>query len=195
MSPTTNIKRIVTDHLDTFRHYAERRWLMRDIAVVFGLPLLCLVAAVWWGVRLNEALVNAGLTAFSVFAGLLLSVLVLLYSVVQTERNAAGQAPVRTAEQVRMEKVRAVFLKQVHANVSFSILECVAVIVLCLGLLSCGKDGWKNGLAVALSGALIGLTVNFLLTLLMVLKRIHVLMGREFDHSNANGEHAWRFLR
>lgn len=191
MSSKTNIKRIVCDHLETLHDHSNgKRWDVADVFAMAGLPLASLAASLYWRVRLPDSLVNAGITAFSVFAGLLLSVLVLLYSVVQSDKpRPPGSPPLSSDEENRL-RLRKQFLKQVHANVSFAILEAVSVIVLSLFLLACPASGWQAQCAVGLTAALIALTVNFLLTLLMVLKRIHVLIEKELTRDGAAGAHA-----
>ena len=65
-------------------------------------------------------------------------------------------------------------LRETFANISYSVLISVMLII----LLFIAKlfDGWIHDICVLVSYTIVG---KFLLTLLMILKRVHVLLTKE----------------
>lgn len=175
-----NVACVLKDHIATLGDYLTGEWKVQSVCVFGAVPIGAGIAAAWWGGRLSDALINTGITVYSIFAGLLLSLLVLIYSVVQTDVAAENlDKAIPESQRSEQAKVRRLFLSQIHANVSFSILEAVSVIVLCLFLMAFPSQGAWQATAVVLSGVVVALTANFVLTLLMVLKRIHILIDKE----------------
>jgi hypothetical protein len=70
---------------------------------------------------------------------------------------------------------------EIHEDLSFSILVAIAVAVLSLAGLCQLKYAHASDSHPLLSISVAVLLGNFVLTLLMVLKRIHVLLSTEFE--------------
>lgn len=169
MSGKINISDVLYDHFRTLRNERTGKVSVADILTFVGLPLL--VSGLFWvyAYRLSDAAIPTIITALSIFAGLMINVLVLIYSVSQ---NVSEITRFRSQEDVNSEKH---FLREIFANISYSILVCVVSVIILIVVM------WFTGqVRVVLSALAIGLIVNFVLTLMMTVKRIHYLLGRRF---------------
>ncbi len=158
-----NVSGIVRDHVRTLKDYAANRVSAGDILLFFVLPaLVSLLMVLVLHFSLDGAAINVLITSLSVFSALLFNLLILIYDLLRKERAAKPHSALRIQ-----------FLDQISANISFSIL--VAVLAIALVLLLFIKVEFPPWTA-ALNLAINFLVINFILTLLMVLKRVHVLI-------------------
>lgn len=159
-----SIWRIVVDHVDTLRNVRSGRYRPLDFISLFLLPVLFSGVITYYDYTLSKEIINALLSSLSVFAALLFNLLLLVYSIVQ-KNDAAG-----------LEQIRAKFLRAIYANISFSILLTVLTIALLLiTFIGIDVPGFKQ----ILTFIVYSLTVAFLLTLLMILRRVHSLLFGE----------------
>lgn len=165
MSSKIDVRVILKDHFLTLRDEATSRLSYIDIVVMFGIPALFAVASISVRAGVNDSYVGTIVSMFSIFAGLLFNVLVLIYSLSPQDEVPSDQKG----------EIRRRLLKQAFSNISYSILIALAVVVI-LGL-SLFVGGWIEILLGALA---IFLAVNFGLSLLMVLKRLHMLLRDRF---------------
>jgi fatty acid desaturase len=168
-----DVRKIIAGHVETFRDYATKERSRSDLILFLGTPLVVMAAALWWHFDFSVSVVNSLLSAFSIFAGLLFNLLVMVLSFLQAGRGNNSE---------RQLSIRREVLRQITANLSFSILTSLAIIILAivaLALVPKGEDYIPRwGTAVILVGS-----VNFGLTLLMVLKRMYDLMINEVERS------------
>lgn len=164
MTTKIDIRMIGSDHFDTLRDAATGKLSRWDIIAMFVLPaLLGLAAAIFCFVVPDEH-VGTLVSVFSIFAGLLLNVLVLIYSVSDQIDGSADK------------DVRNSLLRESFANISYSIVVSLVVVALLTALL------FVNGLAQQIvSGFIVAFAANFTLSLLMILKRLHVLLRSKFS--------------
>lgn len=159
-----SIWRIVVDHIDTLRNAKSRKYRPLDFISLFAVPMVVGIAATYFGYILSKEIINSLLTSLSVFAALLFNLLLLVYSIVQ--RNNVAES----------EKVRTKFLKEIYANISFCILLTVLTIALLLiTFISIDTPRFR----LFLTFVVYFLTATFLLTLLMILRRVHSLLFGE----------------
>lgn len=81
------------------------------------------------------------------------------------------------AEEARLESVqrRNVLLKEANANISYLIVICCfAATISIILLVQRAQCGWGPALCAVL-------TSHFLLTLMMIVKRLHALFAREYE--------------
>lgn len=175
---------IIWDHIHTIYDYSKARDIhnpqvdLGACLVFFGIPLLAALAVVHWlEVRLGDSGLNAMLTAFSLFAGLLLNMLILVYTVIKSIQVEMQQASVPTSSAKQINLERLALAKELYYNISFGVLVSMAQIV-CL-LLGMWDRLTLFGGASVVNFAVVWLAGIFVLTLLMVLKRSHVLMATE----------------
>ncbi len=166
-----NVFDIVTEHFNTLYDYRTGRRSVPEFLVFVGTPVLFGVLGTWKSFRFDTNVLNGMLAAFAIFAGLLLNLLMLAWGFVVDPRFSGADA----AAQVKRR-----FLREIHQNLSFAILVSIAVVVLSLTGLFFTKNPKSEGTPWPLTFILHMLLANFVLTLLMVLKRIHDLLGEEF---------------
>ena len=166
-----NVTEIVKDHLDTLRDYATGKIMIGDIIIFFIFPLLAALFVVFiLQFLLTDAAANVLVTSLSVFSALLFNLLLLIYDIIRKEER--HQKPKN-----KMPK----FLKEIYSNISFSILIAVICIaILLLTFLDISNQYFNH----FLSFTVYFLVSLFILTLFMILKRIHVLLKKEIDSTD-----------
>jgi len=102
-----------------------------ELCLFFGLPLFSPLVQLFLNFRLSEGVVSVIVSAASIFAGLLLNLLVLLYSIVSSGKNRSAG--------VEDQKER-LLIEQSFYNISFAILICATMVVASLLVLT--KNGW-----------------------------------------------------
>jgi len=157
-----DIRQIIRDHMLTLYDYGTKKKSWADLALFFGVPVAAAAVFVSLGLLLGSASAGTLITALSIFAGLLFNLLILAHGML---RNAEGK--------YRDEKV---LIQEIYSNISYAILVSLLSITVLLGTIFPGPR-WAAQLGSAVAYFLI---VNFLLTLFMVLRRVHVLLANEF---------------
>jgi hypothetical protein len=169
-----NIFPIVSRHIDTLVDHSTGRRSLSDIFLFFGFPLLVSSAGFYYKWGLSVDAMNAVLASFAIFAGLLLNLLILVYTF-SSETNHPNA----------LAKVRVSVIRQLHDNIAYSVLISMTVVVLALIAVARIKIS-DSVIGVPRTGpymtsALVYLTINFVLTLLMILKRIHGMLRSKLD--------------
>jgi len=172
-----NVLRIILGHLDTLRDYSTGKRSWTDVAFFFGLPLLVAFLGWFYGWGLYIDALNALIAAFAIFAGLLLNLLILIYtfSTGSVFPNALAKTKTR-------------FVRELHDNIAFSVL--VSILIVIAALVGVTQLKMKDPQNMAHTGPIltfvvIYLTANFVLTLLMILKRIHILLSTEIEQPSS----------
>jgi uncharacterized Tic20 family protein len=173
-----NVLRIVSDHWLTLHAADSERISLWDLLLFCGVPGI--VVWLFWG---KTALDSSGtfhtvaLTSLSLFAGLLFNLLVLLYGLIEKTPRKTGIEDPTVAE--KHAKVRNDLLREVYYNVSYAVLISV-VAILSLVLIMIVPCACAN-VVQCLSSFLFFILAHFVLTLLMILKRIHALLACAFN--------------
>lgn len=177
MSTKIDVRQLIKDHLSTMRDANTGLPSLVDVFVFFALPILASVGLVWLlEIELSKGGIELLTTVFSILTGLLLNLLVLIFDLsaksrdqVEAVNREAGSNPNAYYGKLGAQKL----IKETYVNISFEILVSLFV----LGLLSLSLiDSTK--INTILSLLIFSLVGHFLLTLLMIIKRMHVLMGR-----------------
>ena len=169
---------IVRDHVRTLRQVGPmHRWDRWGLFVFFGVPIAVASLLIVRGVSLSDDMVSILITSMSIFAALLFNLLLLVYDVVQ-KAGPARRAQTNQDEE-RVEWIRCEYLRQIFKNISFAIFAAILVVVLLLLHLLL-SDSPGGALDLALTTLIYFFTTIFLLTLVMVLKRVHILLTNEF---------------
>lgn len=119
--------------------------------------------------------VNGFLTAFTIFTGLLLNVLVLVFTL------ASASSPINVDLRMRKE-----LLRQRFVNVCFAIV--VAVVLVCTAIVALG---YMRSSAGAVTGRiatilLTSCTANFVMALLTIIRRMYFLLDKELERAKPN---------
>ena len=161
---------IVAAQIDTLRSFQTKRLSPVAVILFFGVPLLTAAGLLFRDVTITESAANVLITSMSIFAGLLFNLLLLVYDVVS--RGPRPVLPISDEEREHAA-VRQRFLFEIFSNISFAIFASVVVVLLLLGgvVLSGTGNPW-------FSAVVFFCTTMFLMTLLMVLQRVHSLFGQ-----------------
>ncbi len=189
-----NPRYIFSDHIRTLRITGKDSVNFADIILFFGIPIVITVLLmILFGLDISDGLAQALFTGLSIFAGLLFNLQILVYDIVTRENE-------KTNKEEASRLLRMTTLNEVFSNVSYAILIALIVVVLVSisyftfggGRLGnsisqiCTATSWlceKSTYKAILDFLVFTLTFNFVLTLLMVLRRVHFLLASEFPKS------------
>lgn len=160
-----NVLRLVVDHFNTLRDYQTGRLSISDVAVFFALPLAGASTCAYFRIVFDKDALIAVLTAFSIFAGLLFSLLLLVFSLTD-----------KTEPQSMLYGVRKQLIGELYENISFAILVSICVVTLAIVAAAANTARPTEGTGPVLTFLLVLFMSNFILTILMVLKRMHSLL-------------------
>ena len=169
MLDKVNITKIVRDHLGTFKDNSTRKYRPLDFLLFFLVPLL--VAAGFVGLlgALPANLIGVIATSLSIFTALLLNLLLLAYNITRSSESPWDE---------RIREMREKLFHEIFSNIAFAVLVAIVTVgaVLILGIMSeCASLVATH----ILSAVIYYLGTLFLLTLLMLLKRVYVLLTKE----------------
>lgn len=172
MNSKINVSKIVSDHLKTLRDRdSGKKYSNEDLAYFFGLPFLFSVILLGFKVRLNDTGVAILLSAFSILTGLLLNLLVLIFNLIDGHGNRDAEKATDNAT-VLDASLRLDLVEETFSNISYSIF--LGIVLSALTLLGLSSNVWIS----IVSSALVFFGgMNLALTLMMILKRIHALLG------------------
>jgi len=161
-----SISRIVLDHYKTFYDYRTKKTSINDYIVQVALPIIMGVGVGFFlKVNIDDGFANIIITSLSIFAGLLLNLLILIYTVSRSTKD---------------DEVKAKLFLELIANISYGIL--VAIIMLGLVILiriaeELGKQDINWATCVEYFGIVLWILLGqFVLTLFMILKRVYVVL-------------------
>ncbi len=157
-----NVLGIVAGHVRTLKDDTTGRYDPIDFLLFFVSPAAVAATLLLTYGRLDGALVATIATSLSVFAALLFNLLLLVYEATRRNERRKDKSP-KSGE----------FLMQLSDNTSFAILVAVTSLVTVVTLVFVSQ---VPPAALVFSGAIYFLVTLFTLTLLMILKRIHVLL-------------------
>jgi hypothetical protein len=123
-----DFSKICLDNLRTFRSHDTNKLMVSDFLLFLAFPVVLSVIIIASKFELKENFVTAMITAASIFAGLLLNLLVLIYTIFISDREKIEARLPPDKYQIWIGLIRETF-----ANVSFCIL--VSIIIVALSLL------------------------------------------------------------
>lgn len=168
-----SIKKIIIEHLNSLKSSNAPNGKL-SIAEIFCFIIFPFIFAVMftWKKILNEQDINTIITIFSIFAGLLFNLLILILDMVRKTKEMA-----KDENDANRYNIRKVLLKETYANISFCIV--LSLVLLCLSFIF--VVGVSNLLIkFSISVLVYYFIITFILTLFMVLKRIYSLLSHEF---------------
>ena len=169
-----SLRRIWADHIDTFRDFGTKEYKKSDFLLFFGVPVVPATLIVVFVGTTSGATITVLITSLSVFAALLLNLLLVIYSVANRRLGAAERDQDAVSRQV---------LREVFSNISFATATAVVGVVVLVGL-AIDSNVW--GVEIVLSAVIHYLLGVFVLTVLMILKRMHILLAKELRERSAN---------
>lgn len=174
MFSKVNITDIFLDHISTLKDNRTGKLSRSDVFVFFLLPLFVSITLVYFGFLIEKQFATILLAGFSAFAALLLNLLLLIFDIADKVKKS--------------EKDVNIFfnlLEEIYINISF----CISMSVLLIIIISGFFLGIENSIFLCLIsffGYFISLV--FILSLLMVLKRIYRLLSTKMSSMIANSQ-------
>jgi hypothetical protein len=156
-----DIRDILKDHFSTMISYGTGKRSLADYILFFLAPAALTGFIVWSCVILSDTAVNVLITAVSILAGLLFNVLVLIHTLADRFAPPTGKEDGRR------------FLREIYSNIAYAILICL-LSLLPLVVLVVFQQATVRELANAVA---IFLMLHLMLTLVMILKRLHALLS------------------
>lgn len=170
MSSKINLFSIVRAHFNTLRDPQTKKRSVADWLTFYAGPVVGALLLMRLHLRINNDYVNIIVSMLSIFVGLLLNMIVVLFDIIRSEQKRANKVTV---------------LEEVLANISFTIVLSIFTIgVVLLTQLNFGRPEWQpyieDGREVVNFISFVFL-ILFLLTLLMVVKRMYLLFMDEVE--------------
>lgn len=160
-----NVTQIIKDHVETLRNYNSLKLSHSDFFVFFILPALISFSLLYYKICISNEARNILFTALSVFTALLFNLLLLVFDIIQKKEENNGT----------ITKLK--FLKEIYSNISFSILlSIVDIIVLAFTFFN------NDYIYYAANFLNYYILTLFILTILMILKRVHLLLSKEISN-------------
>lgn len=163
-----NIGKIVSHHLGTIKNANTGKPDRDDIFTFFMLPLLVSSALVFYKIELKTDATNIIIATLSIFVGLMFNIIVLIFDIVKRDAS---------------QKIKNEVLKQLLANISFAIILSIFSIIVTLFTYS--SNYYFKVISTWLAYFCLGL---FLVTLLMILKRMYNVFKNEIDELEKKGD-------
>lgn len=173
-----NPAKIIKDHIRTLRSYNTNKFSSWDYIIFLIFPLGLAGGMAYYLPKseqhtaeiFDKTTVDILVTSLSIFAGLLFNLLLMIYGIVKSVPKGEPYA-----------ELKATFLKEIYANISYCIFICLlAVVILIISLLGSSS----RVIQFTVAGSVYFLIANFILTLLMILRRVHILLSQEFEKKN-----------
>ncbi|HHP0451823.1 hypothetical protein [Vibrio harveyi] len=185
MSSKINVCAILTGHVKTLKDNSTGKVSKWDVFTFFIFPIALAVVSVVLGFKFTGDLISLLVNFGAIFTALLLSVLVLVYDqsskLKEKELNTQGR-------DIAIEAKKAL-LDQLYYNICYSIIVSVSLVVSCFIEAICrGKTQiielpLEKTISVCVdintylaSPLVVFLTVNLVLTIIMIVKRMHSLL-------------------
>lgn len=148
--------------------------LLSDIFTFYAMPIVLGVVCFVACLRISKDAIGLSITVFSIFAALLLSVQVALYSV-----SLRPLSPPSDAKKSKLFEAikngRSALIRELNDNISYLILLSVVFITTLLVTYIASPGGILS------SSICAAIYLHFFLTLLMVVKRASIVFSREYE--------------
>ncbi|MFL3649808.1 MAG: hypothetical protein ACI6PR_01175 [Pseudoalteromonas sp.] len=180
MSSKINIIDIITGHFDTLKDISNQKVSFEDWFTFIITPIVIAMLSVIFGFKQSDQMSSLLVNFGAIFTALLLSVLVLVYD----QGNKLSENNNNNNALLEQKKT---LLDELYYNICYSIVVSVALVFLCL--IEKAIRNWSCLLSVKdfnlklqpdlyiFSPIIVFLTLNLMLTILMIVKRMHTLLS------------------
>ena len=156
-----NINQILKSHFATLQNDNSNKAEFDDYLTFLIVPIIVATGLLYFDIHLKDSAVNIVITTLSILVGLLFNVIVLIFDIIKRDAS---------------QKLKNTVLKQLLANISFTIL--LSIVTILFTLATYFDIEYIKEIATWIVYFL--LTV-FIFTVLMVLKRMYLLFRNEID--------------
>ena len=167
MSTKFSFYRIIKDHIRTLYNYDTKKADKFAIFLDLIVPFIIGSIFIYFKIIIIKQEFTVILTAFSVFAALLLNLMILIYSIVNKEKDK---------NQDKQDPLKLKLLKETYENIQFTVLISVIIIFAILLMLFIPFNIY---LEFILSFIAYYFIFTFIFTLFMILKRTHAIMSNQ----------------
>jgi hypothetical protein len=159
MIPLINVDDIIRKHFQTLKEDAN---LFYRVLYFLIIPLIVAGAFLYFHKYLDESIITSLITAFSIFIGLLLNIILVIFAIVN---GSTG----------KLSTLKSRLLEHLYANSIYTLLLSTILIIILLLMLI--LNDWTICLLVIVFSFVVyfGVT-HFIMTLLMIFKRLYVLL-------------------
>jgi len=171
-----DVSPIIRGHVASLSNARTGQPSLSDKLFFFGTPFCVGIILVGVHFHFRSDAVSGFLNAFSILTGLLLNLLVLVFSL-----SVSQQKETQSTVAQKLQQLRKRILKEVFTNVCYCILISICVVGTALVDLSYMRSQPGATTGMGSTFLLSALTCHFVLTLLMVMKRMYRLISTEFD--------------
>jgi hypothetical protein len=181
MSKKINVISILSGHVKTLRDATTNKMAPIDLMVFFVLPLLASVGFAILNFNLKSDVTSILVNFGAIFTALLLSVLVLVYDQGEKLQSQIDSGKMDTHIILKKE-----LLNQLYFNICYSIVVSIFLVFTCLAQSILSKESIKFSVSTVdfnfsigtylLTPVIVFLISNLLLTILMIVKRMHTLL-------------------
>lgn len=172
MSSKINVSHIINEHFDTLKDDGSAKLSRSDLLTFVAIPFVIATGFAWFGIKLSDNLTALLVNLGSIMTALLLSVLVLVYD----QNSKIKDSPDTTFKKIKLDIVN-----ELYANISYAILVAITLVMVCFGHSVVAQNaiaGVDIGIYLT-TPILVFMVLNLLLTILMIVKRIHALLNAE----------------
>jgi len=166
MSSKLNVKDIIAGHFGTLIDAGKKSVSYTDIFSFYILPAIVSATGIFFCFNISKEMASLLVNFGAIFTALLLSVLVLVYD----QENKIDQSIDES-----LKKVKKSLLSHLYYNICYCIIISIFLVVICL--LHAVVEAFSPFTNIYFITPLIIITaVNLILTILMIVKRMHVLL-------------------
>lgn len=184
MLPKINVSGIVLQHFETLKSHKTKKRTWNDRVTFFIIPSIVSVGFIYQNYKLDKDSLDVMIATLSILAGFSFNLQAIVFGYRdKIERSITNE-----------DSIKNIYIKQIHSNISFSIINALASILLLFinRLTFSFAEITFQFLEIAYTINFIKVSVQFilyfslifyLLTLLMIVKRLNLLFNKEFDEN------------
>jgi len=167
------VGRIISDHLRSLYDAKTGNVSILDLTIFYLFPLVLAVFIYLDKFHFENSVYSQSIAVFAIFSALLFSVQIALFGIYSKSYSAKDEFSELYARE-RVDKRRKI-VRQTNSNISYLIVvSSISVTLFLAASVIRVSDRFEPALAVFLYA-------HFMLTLLMVIKRVHALFDKEYQ--------------
>lgn len=179
-----DVRYVIFDHFATLRDSKGKKFSFLDLTFFYFAPISFGVFVYYLdSFTLSKEAYSLSVTFYGIFIALLLNMQVAIFGIFQRKNIGGSDKGVEKEDKkeiissndiVDLQDLRTTILGETNSNISYLILVCCIALAIFFGFFVYEKPG---RIQTAIS---VTINVHFLFTLLMIVKRVHVLFAEEY---------------
>jgi len=156
-----NISQIVKNHFATLQNANTKKADWDDYFTFLVIPILTSAILIYFKIYLKTDAINIIISSLSILVGLLFNVVVLIFDIIKRDKS---------------NDIKNTVLRQILSNIAFTILLSIVSILLTLFTYTDNST-----IKIIFNAIVYFLLTNFIMTVLMILKRMFHLFHSEIE--------------